>query len=257
MSAIGMMNEGYFVGRKELTHWIKQMFDPGFSKVEDLASGVVYCQILNSIYPGSVPMTKVKVGARTEVDFIHNFKQLQSGFNKKKIDRFIDVDKLTKKSFQYNMEFLQFMKTYWDMHAPDAARTETEGVFKEAAANQPAQAAASSAVRKTAQPAASGASRPQPSGSAAPAPAAGSAGRRGPSAGVPSRSVDELQLEVTELKLSVENLERERDFYYQKLREVEVLCQTHEHQNVPFLQDVLAILYKMDDSDEFAPPEDA
>ena len=35
----------------------------------------------------------------------------------------------------------------------------------------------------------------------------------------------QLALEVTELKLSVENLERERDFYYSKLREVEVLCQ--------------------------------
>jgi len=39
----------------------------------------------------------------------------QAGFTKKKIDRYIEVDKLIKRSFQYNMEFLQYMKCYWDM----------------------------------------------------------------------------------------------------------------------------------------------
>jgi hypothetical protein len=47
--------------------------------VEDLASGATYCQILNAVHPGSVQMSKVKMGAKTQVDFIHNFKQLQVG----------------------------------------------------------------------------------------------------------------------------------------------------------------------------------
>ena len=50
----------------------------------------------------------------------------------------------------------------------------------------------------------------------------------------------------------MENLERERDFYYAKLREVEVLCQKKEGENIPFLKEVLDILYKMDEGDEFA-----
>ena len=120
-AAMGMMHEGYFVGRKELTAWIQSSFNPAFQKVEDLANGVVYCQIINSVYPGALPMAKVKMGARTEVDCLHNFKLLQTAFNKKKVDRYIEVDKLTKRSFQYNMEFLQFMKCYWDMHAPAGA----------------------------------------------------------------------------------------------------------------------------------------
>ena len=74
MGSMGVMHEGYFVGRKELSEWIRSNFDPGFNKVEDLASGVVYCKIIDSIYPGTVPMSKVKKDAKIEVDFIHNFR---------------------------------------------------------------------------------------------------------------------------------------------------------------------------------------
>ena len=52
------------MGRKELIAWVQQYFQPSFAKVEDCASGVVYCQIVDSIYPGSVPMQKVKMQAR-------------------------------------------------------------------------------------------------------------------------------------------------------------------------------------------------
>ena len=62
------------MGRKELTAWIQSNFQPNFQKIEDLASGVVYCQIIDSIYPEVKVMAKVKRDARVEVDFIHNFK---------------------------------------------------------------------------------------------------------------------------------------------------------------------------------------
>jgi hypothetical protein len=101
------MHEGYFVGRKELIGWIQQHFQPSFQKIEDLGSGVVYCQIIDSIYPECKVMAKVKRDAKIEVDYINNFKQLQKAFSQKKIDRFIEIDKLSKKSFQTNMEFVQ------------------------------------------------------------------------------------------------------------------------------------------------------
>ena len=95
------------MGRKELIGWIQQHFQPSFQKIEDLGSGVVYCQIIDSIYPECKVMAKVKRDAKIEVDYINNFKQLQKAFSQKKIDRFIEIDKLSKKSFQTNMEFVQ------------------------------------------------------------------------------------------------------------------------------------------------------
>lgn len=40
-------------------------------------------------------------------------------------------------------------------------------------------------------------------------------------------------LQVTDLKLSVDLLEKERDFYFSKLRDIEILCQASELENEP------------------------
>ena len=195
-----------------------------------------------------------KTTAKTEVDFIQNFKILQTAFGKKKIERYIDVDKLTKRSFQYNMEFLQFMKCYWDMHASDSMVAETvlqessanEQPFKQPASKQPVPkpvkvlTALGGAKRAPGVPASAPASLPSSS----------------PTHVAPQKQQD-LALESTELKSSIDNLERERDFYYMKLREVEILCQQHEGEDVPFLTQVLEILYNTDDADEFVNPEEA
>jgi RP/EB family microtubule-associated protein len=50
----------------------------------------------------------------------------------------------------------------------------------------------------------------------------------------------------TELKLKVETAERERDFYFEKLRDIEILCQAPELQEIPAVRIVERILYAAD-----------
>ncbi len=46
-----------------------------------------------------------------------------------------------------------------------------------------------------------------------------------------------------ESKLTIEGLEKERDFYFGKLRDIEVLAQEHEADGGEFVQKALAVLY--------------
>ena len=50
-------------------------------------------------------------------------------------------------------------------------------------------------------------------------------------------------LQVQDLNLAVDGLEKERDFYFGKLRDVEVLCQEHETEDLPIVKQILDILY--------------
>lgn len=49
--------------------------------------------------------------------------------------------------------------------------------------------------------------------------------------------------QLKELKITVEGLEKERDFYFGKLRNIELMCQEHDGDDVPILKNILDVLY--------------
>jgi RP/EB family microtubule-associated protein len=71
--------------------------------------------------------------------------------------------------------------------------------------------------------------------------------------------VASLEEQLAQLRITVEGLEKERDFYYNKLREVEIMCSAEEeNEEAPpsdkaFVKRVLDILYKEDE--DFHQPE--
>lgn len=48
---------------------------------------------------------------------------------------------------------------------------------------------------------------------------------------------------MSNLKTALEGVEKERDYYFGKLREVEMLCQEHAGENATFVDQLLEILY--------------
>jgi microtubule-associated protein, RP/EB family len=55
--------------------------------------------------------------------------------------------------------------------------------------------------------------------------------------------------QLQEVLESAEAMERERDFYFSKLRQVEILCQAKENDDDGFVKKIVDILYAEDTSE--------
>lgn len=148
------------------------------------------------------------------------------------------MQSLIKCKMQDNLEFLQWTKRYWDMNFPDheydaVARRKGGGLPPAAA---PPRVASAGAARRGVTPTAAGRAKPAPASAA-------------------------LQQENATLKETVVGLERERDFYFNKLRDIELLVQAAvdddpelEKQEDGLVKQIQNILYSTEEGFEI--PED-
>lgn len=57
--------------------------------------------------------------------------------------------------------------------------------------------------------------------------------------------IEELSTQLLDMKVNVEGLEKERDFYFSKLRDIEIMCQEVEGSDtLPLVQKILDVLYQ-------------
>lgn len=97
--SIGMMDKAYFVGKGVILQWFNEFLELGLTKIEQCATGAVYCQIMDALYPGTFGFSKVKWNAKHEYEFVDNYKVLQNAFDKNGVKRYIEVNKLVKAKY--------------------------------------------------------------------------------------------------------------------------------------------------------------
>ncbi|KAE9445545.1 hypothetical protein C3L33_22556, partial [Rhododendron williamsianum] len=198
------------------------------------SSGAVQCQLMDMTYPGVVPMHKVNFDAKSEYDMIQNYKVLQEVFNKLKIDKYIDVNKLVKSRPLDNLEFLQWLKRYCDSVNGGMMNENYNPKERRSKGGKERCPKGSHRSSKSLQ-----ANNLHNSGSGEGMGLNKSFGAKqgitgGLAAGANSSvEIEALTKEITDLKLSMDLLENERDFYFAKLRDIEILCQTPELENLP------------------------
>ncbi|XP_049824945.1 microtubule-associated protein RP/EB family member 3-like [Aethina tumida] len=190
------------LSRHDMLAWVNTSLKTNFVKIEEMCTGAHYCLFMNILFPGYVPMARVKFGAYLEHEFIHNFKILQAVFKKLNVDKIVPIDRLIKGRFQDNFEFLQWFKKF---HDANKGRIPNDG----------------DAVRDTS------------------------------SASVSIRGeylskTEGLRSQIEDMKVTIEGLEKERDFFSRKLRSIEALCQDAD-ETCPFIQKILDILYEIED----------
>lgn len=101
--------------RSELLAWLNNLLQLNIQRIEECGTGAAYCQIMDSIYL-DIPMHRVRFDVSQEYDYYPNYKILQSCFARHKIEKIVYVEKLVKCRFQDNLEFLQWIKKYWMQH---------------------------------------------------------------------------------------------------------------------------------------------
>uniref|UniRef100_H3DPP5 Microtubule-associated protein RP/EB family member 3 n=1 Tax=Tetraodon nigroviridis TaxID=99883 RepID=H3DPP5_TETNG len=238
------------LSRHDMLAWVNDSLHLTYTKIEQLCSGAAYCQFMDMLFPGCILLKKVKFQAKLEHEYIHNFKVLQAAFKRMNVDKIIPVEKLVKGKFQDNFEFVQWFKKFFDANydgkeydpllarqGQDVAPPPNPGdhfIHKPKRISVPKNMPTPQRVQHN-----TPAMRKNPSLS-----------RNGGS----DAEIMELNQQLMELKLTVDGLEKERDFYFGKLRDIELICQEPESEHHPILSKIMDILYATEEG--FAPPED-
>ncbi|NWU57176.1 MARE3 protein, partial [Dromas ardeola] len=241
------------LSRHDMLAWVNDSLQLNYTKIEQLCSGAAYCQFMDMLFPGCVHLRKVKFQAKLEHEYIHNFKVLQAAFKKMGVDKIIAVERLVKGKFQDNFEFIQWFKKVLPALAaqcrgggpcqqpPQAGINPLVPVCRQVPQRTPP-----TGPKSTSNPARL--SNVPSSILRKNSPAARNGGTEA------DAQILELNQQLMDLKLTVDGLEKERDFYFSKLRDIELICQEHENENSPIITGIISVLYATEEG--FAPPED-
>ncbi|KAK3995929.1 putative microtubule-associated protein rp eb family member 1 protein [Cladorrhinum sp. PSN332] len=231
--------------RQELVQWLNSLLQLNITKVEQCGTGAALCQVYDSIFL-DVAMSRVKFNVNSEYAYIQNFKVLQNTFTRHNVERSIPVESLVKCKMQDNLEFLQWTKKFWDQYYPGG---DYDAVGRRKGAPVPSGGGGGAAPRVAAAARRPGGTTPTTG------PRVGAKATPGPAAAA-------LQQENTTLKETVVGLERERDFYFSKLRDIELLVQQAveedpelEKQEDGLVKQIQTILYSTEEGFEIPESE--
>ncbi|ROL18725.1 Microtubule-associated protein RP/EB family member 3 [Anabarilius grahami] len=243
------------LSRHDMLAWMNDSLQLTYTKIEQLCSGAAYCQFMDMLFPGCILLKKVKFQAKLEHEFIHNFKVLQAAFKRMNVDKIIPVERLVKGKFQDNFEFVQWFKKFFDANYDGKEYDPLQARQGQDVAPPPNPGEHFSHKPKRTGPSAkyktlpiSGPQRTSPTvPKNMPTPQRVTTTiRKNPTHarnGASDAEIMELNQQLMELKLTVDGLEKERDFYFSKLRDIELICQEYETENDPVISRIIDILY--------------
>ncbi|KAI6646664.1 hypothetical protein LOD99_12785 [Oopsacas minuta] len=272
------------LGRSEYLGWINSSLDLQLKKVEEMCTGAAYCQFFDIMFPGAINLKKIKFTTKQEYEYINNFKILQGSFSQLKVEKTIPIEKIVKGKFQDNFEFLQWFKEFYNRnYDPDRSQNEYDPVkVREAAGKKggvstrvPSTTPKSSiqqaspaprakppttkiAAKKTPEPA--GPKKERVSASSRPESVNSELEKRLEDAQMIIAETDqklkEYEIFAENATLDLEQCTKERDFYFSKLRKIEVIVQESYQQGDSVLESIQVILYETEEGFTLPPEEE-
>uniref|UniRef100_A0AC35U9C2 Calponin-homology (CH) domain-containing protein n=1 Tax=Rhabditophanes sp. KR3021 TaxID=114890 RepID=A0AC35U9C2_9BILA len=233
------------ISRQYLLAWINDSLEANFSKIEELSSGAAYAQFTQMLFPDKINLTRIKWNSKQPIDWISNWKVVQTAWKTIGIDKPIPVELLLKGKFQDNLEFLQWFRKFYDSNweggeydavgarggeaLPNAVGkvgvVKGRGSVQGGVAGKAKTSSTSSSgpLTKTGPSSASGADgKKVPSNSAK----SNGSSKEGGVVGVEEewrRKVGDLEEQNLVLASNMIQCEGERDYYYNRLQQIEAL----------------------------------
>ncbi|CAH8646016.1 unnamed protein product [Heterobilharzia americana] len=234
------------ISRNDILIWVNKSLRTGYCKVEELCTGTLLFK-------------KVKFNTKLEHEYINNFKVLQALFDKHGVDKEVPIEKLVKGKFQDNFEFVQWFKRFFDVnydgHPYDALAArggeKIVGCGKSPGKLDQPRNSVTSSLKPTCQKQITAARTCQPVVSGASVNNHHCAAGDNTEMAILKQQFDQLTVEAAQNKTTIDGLLRERDFYFNKLRTIEIICQ--QNQNVDLTKSIFEILYATEDG--FTVPE--
>ncbi|XP_019540549.2 microtubule-associated protein RP/EB family member 2 [Aedes albopictus] len=238
------------LSRKEMLSWVNRTLLSDFKKIEELCTGAAYCQMMDILFPGCVPLRRVKYCTNLEHDFLNNLKIFQNSLVAMQVEKTVPIDRLIKGRFQDNFEFLQWFKKFFDAnydgkeYDPIGARHQHPMGYGTPNTLRPSQKAnVSGGVSKAA---GGGMNK--------------SVNKAGDKKSTPTTALENLKIseasnelmeqvqmltqEKDDLTQKTETAEAERDYYYQKLTLIEALVNEEDSEDTKvFCERAKEIMY--------------
>ncbi|MEW5300211.1 MAG: hypothetical protein WDW36_003157 [Sanguina aurantia] len=109
-----------YAGKSQTLAWVGGVVDLKLSRIEQLASGAVYCQLVDAHFPDVINISKVNFLAREEYECLPNYKLMQGALSRLEVTKDLDVGKLSKGSSAEHLELLQWMLRFLSKRPPTA-----------------------------------------------------------------------------------------------------------------------------------------
>uniref|UniRef100_A0A1I7V315 EB1 C-terminal domain-containing protein n=1 Tax=Caenorhabditis tropicalis TaxID=1561998 RepID=A0A1I7V315_9PELO len=268
------------LSRHEMLMWVNDCLQAHFTKIEQLHTGAGYCLFTDFLFPDSIQLKKsngtttwknlgvekvIPVDKLIKGKFQDNFEFLQ--WFKKLFDANYDGHEYDPLSARNGEGLPTADGPAGATKAPVASRMPARTTPQKPVTTMRTSAAVPPAARPTpsrpvarAAPATTAAAPSKPAAStAAPIRSSSTVAAAPPGVDMATfnklkEELDEVTRQLTESDNVIASLEKERDFYFSKLRTIEVICQDNESIGNVEVSRVLEVLYETEEG--FAPPED-
>ncbi|XP_032578506.1 protein BIM1 [Drosophila sechellia] len=114
MQNVNQHKHGNSASRRRILDWINTNLGTTHVRLEELRSGVEYCQMLHKLQPSAIKLKKVIKDPKSQYECVQNMKLLQKSLCKQGVQKQIPIQRLVSRGNIESLEFAQWFKAFYD-----------------------------------------------------------------------------------------------------------------------------------------------